>query len=107
MPFLTTEILYCITPAEYVETVLQEGLKPRNDYFVDFKAIVLAYSKDPVYQKVHEFSVAGFHRQGMQMVRLHICTMNNLYRSLFPNRTYQVISLDPIQPSEVVKLEKL
>jgi hypothetical protein len=107
MPFRTTEILYCLTPAKHLETVLREGLMPRLDFFDDFAAIVLAYSRDPLYEPVHAFSVEGFRRKGEAMTRLHICTENQLYRSLFPNRTYQVISLSLIRPSDIMKIEKL
>jgi hypothetical protein len=107
MPFQTSEILFCLTPAAHLETVLHEGLLPHDDYFSDIHAIVLAYSKDPLYGPVHTFSVEGFRRQGLEMIRLHICTANRLYRSLFPNRTYQVISMDPISSGDIVKIEKL
>jgi hypothetical protein len=107
MPFRTTEILYCLTPAQHLETVLREGLLPRVDFFEDFPAIVLAYSRDPLYGPVHMFSIEGFKRKGEVMTRLHICTENQLYRSLFPNRTYQVISLSLIRPSDILKIEKL
>lgn len=107
MPFRTAEILYCLTPAEHLDKVLREGLFPSYGYLEEIKAIVLAYSKDPLYGPVHDFSVEGFRRQGHEMVRLHICTMNQLFRSLFPNLTYQVISLDKISSSDIVKIEKL
>lgn len=107
MPFRTSEILFCLTTADHLETVIREGLVPRIDYFEDLRAVVLAYSKDPLYGPVHMFSVEGFKKQGLKMIRLHICTNNQLYRSLFPNRTYQVVSLDNISAGDIIKIEKL
>lgn len=107
MPFQTAEILYCLTPADHLTTVLREGLLPRNDYFKELHAVVMAYSKDPLYEPVHLFSQAGFRKQGLEIIRLHICTNNKLFRSLFPNMTYQVISLEPIIAGDIVKIERI
>lgn len=107
MPFQTTEILYCLTPADQVERITREGLLPHNDFYADLPAVILAYSKDPLYSFVYEFSKAGFKKQGIPIVRLHIRTANPLYRSLFPNTTYQVISLQPIAPVDIIETEKI
>lgn len=107
MPFRTSEILYCLTPAEYVDTVIREGLVPRFAQYPGLKAILMAYSKDPLYEPVYRFAAEGFMRQGQPIVRLHITTGNNLYRSLLPNRTYEVMSLDPIIPSDIVNIQTM
>ena len=104
MPFRTDEILYCLTPLEHVEVVLKQGLLPRVE-FLEFPAVSMAYSVDPLYEPVHRFSVEACKRAGEPVARLHIRTKNALYRSLFPNRTYQIISLDPIKPSDIVHIE--
>ena len=106
MPFRTTEILYCLTPAEFVDTVAKEGLVPRSDFLPGLNTVLMAYSMDPLYEPVYRFAIEGYRRQGQGIVCLHIATNNTLYRSLLPNRTYDILSLDPIDPSEIVQIQR-
>lgn len=93
--------------AEDVDRVLNEGLVPGLGYYPDVRAIILAYSVDPLYEPVYAFAIEGFKRQGHKVVRLHISTTNSLYRSLLPNRTYEIMSLDVINPTDIASVEHI
>lgn len=109
-PFNTDEILYHLTTAENLIKIKESGLAPKDPspkYWGGMKAIFMAYPDDPLYEKTQKNVLAHVKEKHKSLVRLHIKTKNNLYKSVDPERTFQVISLDPIPTSDIVRIEEL
>ena len=78
---------------------------PRN--WAGMSAIFLANPSDPIYARSLPHVLAHAQKKGDRLVRLYIETENSLYRSTDPERTFQVMSLDPISTADIVKIEYL
>jgi len=62
---------------------------------------------DPLYSRSEQAVLEHVRKRGGSPVLLHIKTNNELYKSVEAKRTFQVISLDPIRPEEIVHYEML
>lgn len=109
-PFMTKMILYHLTTDENLKKIKQQGLIPNDPapkYWTGMKAIFLSFPNDPLFQKVQKDVTDHVREKGQKLVKLHIKTKNQLYRCQDPKRTFQVISLTPIKPDEITKIEKV
>lgn len=109
-PFQTSDILYTLVLSDNLTTVLNEGLIPR-EMLISFgervRAVVLTYAADPTHTHSHNQNILQLKRDGYDVLRLHIRTDKMLYRSLHPERSFQVLSFESLQPSEIVKIERM
>lgn len=76
---------------------------PRN--WAGMTAIFLANPDDLQYIESFPKVLAHVKKKHPHTLRLHIKTKNKLWRSLDPERLFQIMSLDPIDVSEIVKVE--
>ncbi len=107
-PFKTADTLYHLTTASNIEDIQAHGLLPRDPnpkHWKGMRAIFMAYPKDPLYIETQKNVLAHVKEKGEELIRLHIKTNNNLYKSTDPERTFQVISLDPIPARDIIRYE--
>jgi hypothetical protein len=109
-PFQTNETLYHLTTSTHLRQIRENGLEPRDPapkYWAGMKAIFMGYPSDPGYERNLRDVLAHVREKGLGLTRLHIKTRNTLYKSTDPARTFQVMTLDPISPTEIVEVEPL
>lgn len=109
-PITTKVILYHMTTRENLPSILAHGLLPKDPspkHWAGLKAVFLSLPNDPVFKTAHHDVQAHVAEKGEEVVRLHIKTKNQLYRSTDPKRTFQVISLDQISPDDITMVEDL
>jgi hypothetical protein len=106
--FQTDDELYHLTTITNLDSIRKQGLLPRDPrpkYWEGMEAVFMAYPKDPLYGETQSNVRAHVGEKGKKLVRLHIRTKNQLFKSIDPERTFQVISLDPIFPKDIIKYE--
>lgn len=109
-PYQTSNILHHITLKKNVEAIEKHGLEPRDPSprpWAGMKAIFMGEPKDPLYIKSEQAVLDHVRKKGEQPMLLHIKTNNKLYKSIEPKRTFQVISVDPIAPTEIIQYQDL
>ncbi|HEX7259823.1 MAG TPA: hypothetical protein VF272_02725 [Candidatus Saccharimonadia bacterium] len=105
-PYKTNNLLHHITIEKNIEVIRETGLEPRNPHprpWTAMKAIFMGEPGDPLFAKSEQAVIKHVADKGDNPVLLKIRTKNKLYKSVEPKRTFQVISLDPIAPEEVVE----
>jgi hypothetical protein len=108
-PFRTKAILHHLTTVDNVAAIMQHGIESRDPspkYWAGIAGIWMSYPRDPLYKINFEHIRAHVKVKGETLVRLHIRTRNDLFRSTDPQRTNQVLTLDPILPKDIVKVEQ-
>lgn len=110
-PYRGDKILLHITTKLNFENIKKIGcIEPRDPspkHWTGMKAIFLSDPDDPLYPASLEHVLAHVKEKHEALIQLHIKTKNHLYRSIDPARTFQVISLDPIDIDDIVKVESL
>ncbi len=110
-PFATKGVLYHLTTKENFESIKKlwhlEPRDPSPKYRAGLKAIFLADPTDPLYHETLKNVLAHVKEKHEHLLRLHIKTDNKLYKSIDPERTFQVVSLKPILFEQIVKIEEL
>lgn len=103
--------LYHLTTKQGLEGIKQIGhIEPRDPAprnWAGMKAIFMADPDDALYQDSLPNVLAHARKKGDHLYRLTIKTNNQLYRSLDPERTFQVMSLDPIKYEDILDVEDL
>ena len=110
-PYKTDEILYHLTTKENFGDIKKMGhIEPRDPspkHWAGMQAVFLAEPNDPLYAESLKHVLAHVKEKHEELLRLHIKTNNNLYKSTDPARTFQVASLTPISLEEIVEIEKV
>ncbi len=110
-PYQSNGILFHLTAAEGLKGIRELGyIEPRDPAprnWAGMRAIFMADSEDPMYQESLPNVLAHARKKGNHLFRLHIKTKNKLYRSTDPERTFQIISLEPIKLADISKVEDL
>lgn len=111
IPCETNKVLFHLTTKANFENIKEVGhLEPRDPspkYWSGMKAIFLADPDDPLYADSLRHVLAHVKEKHEELLRLHIRTKNKLYKSVDPERTFQVMSLEPIDTREIVAVEAL
>ncbi len=82
-----------------------EPSDPSPKHWGGLVAVFMADSTDPLYVRALTDVLGHVREKDDALVRLHIRTENALYRSVDPKRTFQVISLDPLNFGDVLRVE--
>ncbi len=110
-PYETDKVLYHLTTKEGLTGIMILGhIEPRDPTprnWAGMKTIFMADPDDPIYLDSLPNVMAHAKKKGEHLIRLHIKTTNTLYRSTDPERTFQVMSLDPIPVAAIVDQEDL
>ena len=110
-PFEYDGVLYHLTTKNNLDSIQKVGyIEPRDPAprnWAGMKAIFMGYADDPLYAPSQKNVHAHIKKKGDKLVRLQIKTTNPLYRSKDPERTFQVMSLDPIPVNDIVSTEEL
>ena len=110
-PYQTNKTLFHLTTLANWEAITRLGyLEPRDPSprnWAGMKAIFMADPDDPLYPSSLPHVLAHVKKKEEELVRLHIQTSNQLYRSIDPERTFQVASLDPIPIDQVIDVEPI
>ena len=110
-PYITDKTLMHLTTRINLENIKKVGhIEPRDPapkHWAGMKAIFLSDSDDLLYVDSLKHVLAHVQEKQEDLIRLHIKTKNELYKSTDPARTFQVISLDPISIKEILELENL
>lgn len=110
-PYKTDKILLHLTTKANFENIKKVGhIEPRDPspkHWAGMKAIFLADPDDPLYIESLKHVLAHVKEKQEKLIRLHIKTKNELYKSTDSARTFQVMSLEPIKIEDVVKIEDL
>ncbi len=110
-PYESNKTLFHLTTINNLEEIKKAGYveprdpAPRN--WAGMKSIFMADPDDPIYHDSLPNVLAHAKKKGDQLVRLHINTKNRLYRSIDPERTFQVMSLDPISVDDITDIEEV
>jgi uncharacterized protein len=108
-PFITDGVLYHLTSRRSLEEMYRLGhIVPRDPapkYWAGMQAVFMADPTDPRYEQTLPNVVKHVRNKREALVRLHIRTANELWKSTDPERTFQVMSLDPISIGDVVEVE--
>ncbi len=108
-PLKSKGTLYHLTTKQNLARIKQYGfLKPQDPnpkYWSGMKAVFMADPKDPLYKQTLNDVKDHVKSKHNDLIRLHIRTNNQLYKSLDPKRTFQVASLEPIKISDIVYIE--
>lgn len=103
-PFTTKMVLYHLTTEENLQDIQKNGLIPRDPapkHWSGLKAVFLSFPNDPLFKKTQKDVTEHVRSKGQNLVKLHVKTKNQLFRSTDPKRTFQVISLDRIPTFEI------
>ncbi len=110
-PYRTDKALLHLTTKANFENIKKIGhIEPRDPspkYWAGMKAIFLSDPDDPLYAESLKHVLAHVKEKQEDLIRLHIKTKNDLYKSTDPARTFQVISLDRISSEEILELEEV
>ena len=109
-PYVADHILLHLTTAVYLDSIMAHGLLPRDPttrHWAGTEAVWTSHPLDPLHESQMRDIHAHVASKGAEFILLHIRTNNQLFRSIDPERTNQVISLDPIAPSDIVRIEYL
>lgn len=108
--YVTDTILNHISLHKNIAAIKRNGLEPRDPFprpWAGMKAIFMGEPTDPMYSRSEQAVIEHVKKKGERPILLHIKTRNRLYKSVEPRRTFQVISVDPIRPEEIVDFEEL
>jgi hypothetical protein len=109
VPALTVAGLVHHTTAANLAAIERDGfIQPRDPspkHWAGLVAVFMADATDALYRPALADVLRHVGAKAETLVRLHIRSANVLYRSIDTNRTFQVISLDPIPFREVVEVE--
>jgi hypothetical protein len=109
--YKTDKVLLHLTTRANLENIKKVGhIEPRDPspkYWAGMEAIFLADPDDPLYAESLKHVLAHVKEKHKELLRLHIKTKNELYKSTDPARTFQVMSLDPIYLDDIVEMEDL
>ena len=110
-PYKTKKTVFHLTTEINFKHIKKIGhIEPRDPspkHWAGMKAIFLSNPDDPLYAGSLKHVLAHVKEKHKKLLRLHIKTKNELYKSNDPKRTFQVISLDPISIQEIIKIETL
>jgi len=111
VPFQPHAVLEHTTTQGNWEQIKASGyLEPRDPSpytWAGMRAVFLSDTLDPLYPSRIPRVLAHVRKKGGPLVRLLIRTEHTLFKSLDPERTAQVISLQPIPLSAVVRVEAI
>lgn len=109
-PYKTEGVLYHLTPKKNLEDIKSHGgLDPRDPspkHWAGMTAVFLADPSDPLYEKTLPDVLQHVKDKHEEVVRLHIKTNNDLFKSVDPRRTFQVISLGKISFDDIIEVEE-
>ena len=109
--FTTDGVLYHLTSRDSLEEVRRLGhLEPRDPapkYWAGMRAVFMADPTDPRYEQTLPDVLEHVRSKDEALVRLHIKTHNQLWKSNDPKRTFQVMSLEPITAEDIIEVEEL
>ncbi|KKU48685.1 hypothetical protein A3H10_00950 [Candidatus Uhrbacteria bacterium RIFCSPLOWO2_12_FULL_46_10] len=110
-PYKTDKVLLHLTTRVNFENIKKVGhIEPRDPFpkhWAGIKAIFLADPDDPLYAESLKYVLAHVKEKHKGLLRLHIKTKNDLYKSKDPARTFQVMSLSPIYFEDIIEIENL
>ena len=105
------QAFFHITTKQNYQSIKNCGyIEPRDPSvrkWAGMKAIFLSDPDDELYAKYAARVVEHVKEKHEHLVKLHIKTKNQLYKSTHPTRTFQVISLSKIPVDEIVSVEPL
>ncbi len=110
-PYKTSKTLFHLTTKENLKNIQKVGhIEPRDPspkYWSGMKAVFLADSDDPLYSDSLKHVLAHVKEKHEKLLRLHVRTKNELFKSSDPKRTFQVMSLEPIRIEDIIKVEEV
>ncbi|MDP2676097.1 MAG: hypothetical protein Q8O83_00195 [bacterium] len=110
-PYKTQKTLFHLTTKINFKNIKKIGhIEPRDPspkHWSGMKAIFLSDPDDSLYADSLKHVLAHVKEKHEELLRLHIKTNNELYKSNDPKRTFQIISLDRINIKEIIKIEIL
>ncbi|MGD0510915.1 MAG: hypothetical protein ABSA33_03680, partial [Candidatus Micrarchaeaceae archaeon] len=108
--FKTNSVLYHITPRANLKNIMKKGLEPRDPAPRNWRgmhAVFMGYPRSSEYKPALKNVLAHAKKKSEDVVRLHIRTKQQLYRSSNPSRTFQVMSLDYVPARCIIKIEDI
>lgn len=110
-PYVGQKILFHLTTGPNWESIKSSGwIEPRDPAprrWAGMSAVYMSDPDDPIYFEQIHGVLNHVRTKHDKCFRLHIKTDNHLYKSIESERTFQVISLEPISASQIVKVEEL
>lgn len=111
VPYTSDKVLFHLTTADGLAGIKELGyIEPRDPVprnWAGMRAIFMADSEDPIYEQSLPNVLAHARKKGDHLIRLHVKTKNKLYRSTDPERTFQIMSLEPLELNDIVEIEDL